>query len=375
MSLGQTDQARDERFMALALAMGRRALGTTAENPPVGCVIEREGRILARGWTQPGGRPHAEVHAMERASSDFEGATAYVTLEPCAHHGKTPPCAEALIAAGIARVVVAAPDPDPRVNGRGVSMLRAAGVTVREGVLQTEAEQDLAGFLSRVRKHRPHVTLKLATSWDGRIATGAGESQWITGPAARRQVHLMRAQADAVMVGGGTARVDDPSLTVRELGLKRAPIRAVVSRRLDLPLTGTLAQSAGTTPLWLLHGPDLDQSLHQAWQGLGARLFEVPVHGGQLDPQGVLRSLADGGVNSVLCEGGGMFAASLLHAGLVDRVVWFVAGMALGAEGYPGIGPMGLDRLADASRFDLREVRQVGADIMQVWDRADQRTA
>lgn len=297
------------------------------------------------------------------------GATAYVTLEPCAHHGKTPPCAEGLIAAGIARVVVAHGDPDPRVSGRGIAMLRAAGIEVVEGIGQTEAARDLQGFLNKVTLGRPMVTLKLASSFDGRIATGSGESQWITGPAARRMVHMQRASHDAVMVGGGTARADLPALTVRDLGVTRQPVRVVLSRHLDLPVEGPLTNTA-EAPVWLVHGEGAAAERQQVWRDLGAKL--VPVALGpdrRVEPAAALRAMAERGLTRVFCEGGGALAASLLMADLVDRLVGFTAGMAIGAEGRPVFGAMGLDALAEAPRFDLESVQQVGPDLMHIWRR------
>ena len=355
--------------MAHALVLGRRGQGRCWPNPAVGCVIVRDGRVVGRGWTQPGGRPHAETQALARAGTAARGATAYVTLEPCAHHGQTPPCAEALIAAGVARVVAAVEDDDPRVAGRGLAMLRAAGIAVETGVLAQEAARDHAGFFLKTGAGRPFVTLKLATTLDGRIATATGESQWITGPGARREVHALRARHDAVMVGGGTARADDPALTVRGLGIRHQPLRIVVSRKLDLPLTGQLAQTAGDVPVWLCHGPDADPGLCEAWEGLGARLVSCRLAGRQVDMRDALHGLGAAGLTRVFCEGGGQLAASLLAAGLVDELICFTAGMALGAEGQPAIGALGVERLAEAPRLALAEVRPVGADVMSVWRR------
>ncbi|MDD9739264.1 MAG: bifunctional diaminohydroxyphosphoribosylaminopyrimidine deaminase/5-amino-6-(5-phosphoribosylamino)uracil reductase RibD [Marinovum algicola] len=359
----------DRRHMAHALVLGRRGQGRCWPNPAVGCVIVRDGRVVGRGWTQPGGRPHAETQALARAGAAARGATAYVTLEPCAHHGQTPPCAEALIAAGVARVVVAVEDDDSRVAGRGLAMLRAAGIAVETGVLAQEAARDHAGFFLKTGAGRPFVTLKLATTLDGRIATATGESQWITGPGARREVHALRARHDAVMVGGGTARADDPALTVRGLGIRHQPLRIVVSRKLDLPLTGQLAQTAGDVPVWLCHGPDADPGLCEAWEGLGARLVSCRLAGRQVDMRDALHGLGAAGLTRVFCEGGGQLAASLLAAGLVDELICFTAGMALGAEGQPAIGALGVERLAEAPRLALAEVRPVGADVMSVWRR------
>ncbi|TNE68996.1 MAG: bifunctional diaminohydroxyphosphoribosylaminopyrimidine deaminase/5-amino-6-(5-phosphoribosylamino)uracil reductase RibD [Rhodobacteraceae bacterium] len=362
-------EAEDLRHMRHALTLGARGLGRTWPNPAVGCVIVRDGRIVGRGWTQPGGRPHAEVMALRQAGEAARGATAYVTLEPCSHHGKTPPCAEALISAGLSRVVVALGDPDPRVNGRGFAMLQSAGVEVVAGLCDAEARAQQQGFLSKVTLDRPMVTLKLAMSWDGRIATATGESQWITGPMARRRVHAMRGTHDAVLVGGGTARADNPTLTIRGLGVDHQPVRLVMSRRLDLPLDSHLARTAGEVPVWLLHGPEAAPELISAWQGLGAELIEVPVTQGQLDAEAALQALGARGLTRVFCEGGGALAASLLSAGLADHVALFTAGLGIGAEGRPGLGALGLDRLAEAPRYQLEKLEQIGPDALSLWAR------
>ena len=359
----------DRRFMATALSLGRRGMGRCWPNPAVGCVIVRDGRIVGRGWTQPGGRPHAERVALDQAGELARGATAYVSLEPCAHYGKTPPCAEALVAAGVARVVAPLQDSDARVAGQGFAILREAGIEVTTGVLADEAARDHAGFFLKTEQGRPFVTLKLASSFDGRIATATGESQWITGQEARRAVHAMRARHDAVMVGAGTARADDPSLTVRGIGVTQQPVRVVVSRRLDLPLMGQLARTAGEVPVWLCCGHDADQERKSAWTGLGARLLECGTHGVQLDPANVLQNLGAAGLTRVFCEGGSALAASLLAADLVDELVGFSAGLVIGAEGMPSIGAMGLGRLAEAPRFELAEARPVGPDILDRWVR------
>ena len=353
--------------MAHALRLGRRGLGRVWPNPAVGCVIVAHGRVIGRGWTQDGGRPHAETVALAQAGEAARGATAYVSLEPCAHHGRTPPCAEALVAAGVARVVTALEDPDPRVAGRGHAILRAAGIEVTTGIGVEEARKDQAGFLSRVERERAMLTLKLATTLDGRIATASGESRWITGPEARRAVHAMRLNHDAVLVGGGTARADDPRLTVRGMGADHQPVRVIAARKLDLPEDGTLAASVGVGPLWLLHGTDAKPDKIAAWTDRGATCIGVGVSGGYLDPARVLHALAERGITRVFCEGGGSLAASLLQAGLVDRLVTFGAGVVLGAEGQPAIAALGVDRLAAAPRFDLTEVRRTGADVMSVW--------
>lgn len=321
-----------------ALRLARRGLGNVWPNPAVGCVLVREGRIVGRGWTQPGGRPHAERMALDAAGAASRGATAYVTLEPCAHHGRTPPCAEALIAAGVARVVSALTDPDPRVAGRGHAMLRAAGIGVTEGVRADAAAALQRGFLTRVTLGRPMVTLKLATSFDGRIATGSGESRWITGAPARRHVHLLRLTHDAVMVGGGTARADLPALNIRGFGAVRQPVRLVIA---NAPIPDLPPEDAAHGPLWVLPGP-----LPEALAELGRR-----------------------GLTRVLCEGGGQLAAGLLGAGLVDELVGYTAGVLLGGDGRAAVGPLGLQHLSDAPRFRLAEARPLGGDLFHRWVR------
>ena len=359
----------DQRFMALALSLGRRGQGLTWPNPAVGCVIVKDGRIVGRGSTSASGRPHAEVNALAQAGALARGATAYVTLEPCAHRGQTPPCAEALVSAGIARVVAPLTDTDPRVSGKGFDMLRAAGIEVTTGLMAEDAARDHVGFFLKTEQGRPFVTLKLATSFDGRIATASGHSQWITGPEARRVVHGLRARHDAVMVGAGTARADDPSLTVRDMGVVRQPVRVVVSRQLDLPMMSVLARTAQEVPVWLCHGPDADPTLKTAWDGIGATLLECGVTARQLDMRAVLHALGNQGLTRVFCEGGGALAASLFAADLVDELVGFTAGLAIGAEGLPSIGALGRSRLDEAGRFELVESRAVGPDVMYRWRR------
>ena len=359
----------DTRFMALALSLGRRGQGIVWPNPAVGCVIVKEGCIVGRGWTQPTGRPHAETEALAQAGPLAQGATAYVTLEPCAHTGRTPPCAGALIDAQVARVVIACSDSDPRVNGRGIAMLQAAGVTVEVGLLRDQARMDQMGFFSRIERGRPMVTLKLASSFDGRIATASGESQWITAAPARRLVHAMRARHDAVMVGGGTARQDDPSLTVRDLGVTRQPQRIVVSAGLDVPVDGALARTARDIPVVICHADSADPDRIARWRDLGATLISCAAASSQIDPADLLQKLGAFGLTRVFCEGGGGLAASLLRADLVDHLIGFTAGVALGADGLAAIGPMGLDTLSRAPRFKLISTQRVGPDVLHTWVR------
>ncbi len=350
--------------MQMALSLGRRGLGRVWPNPSVGCVIVKDGRVVGRGRTADGGRPHAEPQALAMAGTAAKGATAYVTLEPCAHFGKTPPCANALIEAGVARVVIACKDPDPRVNGGGSAMLRAAGIDVTVGICEAEARRDNVGFLSKVERGRPIVTLKLATTLDGRIATSSGESQWITGPEARRRVHMQRATHDAVMVGAGTVRADDPSLTVRGIGIERQPARVVISGSGKLPKTCNLTQTASEIPVFLCHSATSDVS---AWTMQG--VTSVPLSKGD-DVSEALSALGTLGLTRVYCEGGGQLAASLLNAGLIDELVLFTAGKAIGADGRAGLGDLGLERLVDAPSFTMISHENVGDDVMTRWCKA-----
>ncbi len=361
--------ADDARHMRHALALGVRGLGTTWPNPAVGCVIVADGRIVGRGWTQPGGRPHAEVRALAQAGHAARGATAYVTLEPCAHHGHTPPCAGALIAAGIARVVTAVQDPDPRVSGRGHAMLRDAGIEVTEGIEAQAARAAHLGFVTRVTKGRPMVTLKLATTLDGRIATATGESRWITGPQARRAVHALRLSHDAVMVGAGTVRADDPDLTVRDLGAAHHPVRVVLDTGLSADPSCRLGRTARAVPVWLCHGPQATAAARAAWEATGARLIDCAAPDGQVSAAAALQALGSAGLTRVLCEGGGHLAASLLRAGLVDVLVAFGAGRVIGGDGRPAVASLGVTALADAPMFRLDEVAEIGGDVMARWTR------
>lgn len=366
-------ESADIRWMRVALGLARRSLGRVSPNPGVSALLVKNGVVLGRGVTAPGGRPHAETLAIDQARARYgdaalRGATAYVTLEPCNHHGKTPPCTEALISAGIGRLVSPIEDPDPRVSGSGFARLREAGIAVETGVMAAEARRLHRGFLSRIERGRPYTTLKLAATLDGRIATGSGESRWITGPEARRRVHLMRAQADAVLVGAGTAQADDPMLDVRGFGADVSqPLRVVADSRLSLPMASRLAQSAADVPLWLLHGPRATEAARDALASAGARLIEVPAVEGGIDLEAGLRALAGLGISRLMCEGGGGLAASLVRAGLADELWLFQAGKAIGAEGSPALGPLGLDNLAEAPHFALETVERLGDDILSRW--------
>ncbi|UPY36663.1 bifunctional diaminohydroxyphosphoribosylaminopyrimidine deaminase/5-amino-6-(5-phosphoribosylamino)uracil reductase RibD [Sediminicoccus sp. KRV36] len=361
----------DAAHMRAALQLAARGLGNTWPNPAVGCVLVQDGAVVGRGWTQPGGRPHAETQALERAGGLARGATAYVTLEPCSHHGRTPPCCDALIRAGVARVVVALRDPDARVDGRGFARLRQAGITVEEGLLGQEAAALNAGFIRRVTQGLPLVTLKLASTLDGRIATRTGESRWITGPAARRAVHALRARHDAVMVGSGTVLSDDPDLTCRIAGMDPVPmLRVIADARLRTPPGARLVREARMQPSWLLTGAGHSPSALAPYISAGVEVVTIrraprtAEGGGGLQPRAMLAALAARGVTRVLAEGGAGLAAALLRAGLVDRLVWFHAPGTMGAEGVASLGPLGVAALAAMPRFRLAETRPVGADVM-----------
>ncbi|MBW7849189.1 MAG: bifunctional diaminohydroxyphosphoribosylaminopyrimidine deaminase/5-amino-6-(5-phosphoribosylamino)uracil reductase RibD [Rhodospirillales bacterium] len=358
--------------MTAALGLARRGLGDVWPNPAVGCIIVRDGRVVGRGWTQPGGRPHAEPEALARAGDAARGGTAYVTLEPCAHHGKTPPCVESLLAAGIARVVAAAVDPDARVAGKGLDRLREAGVEVSVGLLGKEAAELNAGFFQRTLVGRPLVTLKTATTLDGRIATHAGESRWITGDGARQAAHRLRAESDAIMVGVGTAVADDPELTCRLPGLTaRSPVRLVVDGHLRLPLTSRLVAAARQIPTWLLTLADADPLRREAFQSCGVELIDVTAdHDGNPDLEMALRRLGERGLTRVLVEGGSHLAASLLRRDLVDRLAWFRAPRMFGGDGLPTAMPFGVNRLSDAPTFVRTSVRETASDLMETYRRA-----
>jgi diaminohydroxyphosphoribosylaminopyrimidine deaminase/5-amino-6-(5-phosphoribosylamino)uracil reductase len=365
----------DLHHMRAALALARRGLGNAWPNPAVGCVLVRHGVVVGRGWTQPGGRPHAETEALRRAGSKARGATAYVTLEPCSHHGRTPPCCNALAEAGIARVVMAMRDPDPRVDGRGLAMLRGAGIAVEEGLLEAEARAVNAGFFRRIEAGLPVVTLKLASTLDGRIATASGESRWITGSEARREVHALRARHDAVLVGSGTVLADDPDLTCRIPGMERVPmLRVVADARLRTPPTAGLVATAIVAPTCIVTAPGHPPAALAPFIAAGVTVQTAPAseEGGGLDLRALLAALAQRGVTRVLAEGGAGLAAGLLRAGLVDRLAWFHAPGVMGADGWPAAEGLRLAALAAMPRFRRLAVRPLGADVLTEFERIEE---
>ncbi len=361
----------DADHMRAALGLARRGLGQCWPNPAVGCVVVKHGRVIGRATTAPGGRPHAEPQALAMAGDAARGATVYVTLEPCCHHGRTPPCTDALIAAGVARVVIAVRDCDTRVNGAGIQRLREAGIVVEEGLLGAEAEEVAAGFFSRMCRGRPLVTLKLATTLDGRIATRTGESRWITGDAARRMGHALRGRHDATMVGVGTVLADDPDLTCRLPGFRQVPdIRVVVDSHLRTSLMARLVATARQSPTWLLHADGSDPARRTALTEAGVELIETPRGETGIDLPAALAALAERGITRLLVEGGAQLAASLLRADLVDRIAWFHAPSVMGGDAWPAAQAFGVAHLADMPRFIRAAATPVGLDMLTELRRA-----
>ena len=358
-------------MMRAALALARRSLGRTWPNPAVGCVIVRDGRVIARGRTQEGGRPHAEADAIAHAGELLKGATVYVTLEPCSHHGRTPPCADALVAAGVARVVSALEDPDPRVKGQGHARLKAAGIAVDVGEGAAQAAEINAGFLLRVKEGRPLFHLKLASSLDGRIATASGESKWITGEAARADGQRLRATHDAILVGIGTAVADDPELTCRLPGLAGcSPVRIVLDSKARLAPTSKLATTARQVPVWLVCTSAAPAAAREILQKAGVEIVEVAAGGdGRVDVAAAGQALGARGLTRVLVEGGGQVAAAFLKAGLVDRISSYRAGLVLGGDGRSAVGELGFNRLDFAPRFRLVLARSLAGDTLETWAR------
>jgi diaminohydroxyphosphoribosylaminopyrimidine deaminase/5-amino-6-(5-phosphoribosylamino)uracil reductase len=368
----KVSKAADQRFMQLALTLGRRGQGRTWPNPAVGAVAVKDGVIVGRGWTQPGGRPHAEPEALARAGDAARGATLYVTLEPCSHVGKSPPCAEAIIAAGIARVVSAIEDPNPEVAGQGHARLRAAGITVDIGLGAREAARDHAGHFQRIRDKRPHVILKLAVSSDDKIGAAGRKPVAISGEAARARVHLLRAQCDAILVGIGTVRADDPLLTCRLPGMEaRSPVRVVLDRSLRIPGASRLVHSARETPLWVMTSSLSEAPAAMKLGAAGAQVIRVATTATPpgLDLPAVLHALADKGITRLLVEGGARVASSFVAAGLVDEV-WLLRGPdAIGAEGVAALDALPLTSITQSPAFRVRAGESLQKDTLTIYER------
>jgi diaminohydroxyphosphoribosylaminopyrimidine deaminase/5-amino-6-(5-phosphoribosylamino)uracil reductase len=364
----------DARFMSLALTLGRRGLGRTWPNPAVGAVIVAaapEGpRIVGRGWTQPGGRPHAEVEALRRAGDAARGATLYVTLEPCSHHGRSPPCADALIAAGVVRVVSAIEDPNPLVAGSGHDRLRAAGLSVEVGRGAVQASRDHAGHIRRVRDGRPHVMLKLAVSADEKAGLAGRRPARITGAAAQARVHHMRAQYDAVLTGIGTALADDPLLTCRLPGMAaRSPVRIVLDARLRLPLASRLVASAGNTPLWVVTADGASAATETGLKAHAVEVLHTPAADGRFDLAAVLRMLGERGITRLIVEAGPILAAAFTKADLIDGIALFRAPTAIGPTGIDALEGTRLAALTASPRFVSLGVEAVGDDALEQFER------
>ena len=367
----QASKQADRRFMQLALTLGRRGLGRTWPNPAVGAVVVKDGVVVGRGWTQPGGRPHAEPEALRRAGEAARGATLYVTLEPCSHVGKSPPCADAVIAAGIARVVAAIEDPNPLVAGQGHARLRAAGIAVDVGLGADEAARDHAGHFRRVRDKRPHVILKLAVSADDKIAAVGHKPVAITGEAAKTRVHLLRAQCDAILVGIGTVLADDPLLTCRLPGMAaRSPVRLVLDRALRVPGNSRLVHSARQTPLWLMASELAEAPAATKLTAAGAQVIRLPPTAAQgLDLPAVLHALSERGITRLMVEGGSRVASSFVAAGLVDEIWLLRGGDAIGADGIAALHALPLTAITQSPEFCVRASETLDKDSLTVYER------
>jgi len=356
----------DNQFMQRAISLSLRGLGNTAPNPNVGCIIVApDGNIVGRGWTSPTGRPHAETNALEQAGTNAKGATAYITLEPCSHYGKTPPCAESLINAGISRAVIGTKDPSPHVNGQGINLLKQAGIDITLGVCENDARQAMAGFFKVLEYQRPYTTLKLATSADGYIAWPDGNSKWITGERAREFSHLLRAQNDAMLIGVGTVLADNPSLTCRLPDLeKQSPIRIIADSRLRTPPSSNIITSASQeTPTWILHDENHANS-HKITKS-NVTLLPQPIdQSNHLDIKKALTTLAQRGITRLLSEGGSHLAASLIKNNLVDELIWIKAPIIIGEGGLPAIYDQEIATLLNKGKWKKGEQFMLDKDTI-----------
>lgn len=352
--------------MKMAIREARKGRGRTSPNPCVGAVVVKEGRVVAKGYHRRAGTPHAEVIALDRAASEASGATIYVTLEPCNHTGRTPPCTEKILAAGIARVVVGMNDPNPLVNGSGNDYLAERSLEVVSGVMDEECHKLNRSFIKHITTGLPWVIMKAGLSIDGRIATGTGHSKWITGEDSRREVHRMRDRVDAIMVGSGTALADDPSLTTRLSGRNgRDPLRVILDSSLQLSPDATMLQQDSSAATWVFCGPDADLTHHRRLVDSGAVIKTVEkAPGGGLDLSEVLKVLGQAEITTLMVEGGGMVHASFLRQRLYDQAILFIAPIFIGSEGVPVVGSLGLDTVADGRKFCLESTRRYGDDVM-----------
>lgn len=352
----------DRHFMRIAVALGMLSLGTATPNPAVGCVLVRGGKIVGFGRTASGGRPHAETEAIENAAKRARGSTAYVSLEPCAHFGQTPPCAEALVGAGVKRVVIGCVDPFPKVRGRGIAILRRAGIEVTTGVCEDEAKRANEGFFTRIEKGRPMVLLKLAATLDGRIAASSGDSRWISSEESRAMVHEWRRESDAVMVGAGTVSADNPRLTCRIEG-GRDPVRVVIDGKLSTARTARVYRQRSAAGAIIVTTAQNADAARRRYGSPRVEVIAAKARGGEIDLRDVMRRLGERGWNRVLLEGGAHLAASALASGVVDRVAFFLAPRILGG-GLPAVEGLDFARIKDSLRLDDIRVRRIGADLL-----------
>lgn len=360
--------ADDSRFMDLAFTLGRRGLGNTWPNPAVGAVIVKDGIIVARGWTQPGGRPHAEVEALRRAKKDAQGATLYVTLEPCSHQGKSPPCADAIIRAGIVRVVSALEDPNPEVAGKGHEKLRARGIVVDVGLGADEARRAHAGHIARMTKQRPHVMLKMAISADGKVGLAGRKPAALSGEAARDRVFQLRGRSDAILVGVGTVLSDNPHLTCRLPGMEeQSPVRIVLDAQLRVPLSTAVVATVRETPTWVFASRKASTIAEEILQQRGCKVFRAEEKDGRLDLDHVLKTLAGEGIGRLMVEGGPTVAGALVEAGLVDEAVLVRSEKTIGEDGIAPLEGMPLDALT--SGLHARGSETLGPDTIETYER------
>ena len=366
-----TQNTIDKKWMSLTLSLAKRTKGATWPNPNVGCVIVKDDKLIGRGWTAPTGRPHAETLALKSAGEASVNSTAYVTLEPCAHTGETKPCTASLIGANVARVVIATRDPDPRVSGRGLELLKNAGISITEGVLKNEACYEHFGFFNRILNGKPKITLKLATSLDGKIATKNNESKWITGEKSRKLTHLYRMQSDAVMIGSRTAIIDDPLLDVRHIASKQQPARIIIDTTLKTPLTSKIFQSANKFKTIICCAHNIDNRLFSTWINQGSEIIKCKTKmDGQIDLIDAMKHLSTIGINNIFCEGGASLATSLLKENLIDEFISMTSGLLIGANGRSVVGSFGNLSISNLPILKLRESYKYGQDVVSIWTKS-----
>jgi len=357
-------------FMKSALFMARQGLGRTWPNPSVGCVIVKSGHVIARARTADGGRPHAETIALARAGEAAKGADMYVSLEPCAHHGRTPPCVDAIIQAGIGRVIIGCRDAAAHVNGKGVEALQKAGIEVIEGICEEQARALNQGFFLAQAKKRPFITLKIASTLDSKIASAGGESKWITGEQARRYAHLERSRHDAIAIGSGTLLTDDPSLTTRLQGVDHDPVRIVFDTHLKTPKDAKVFENISTAPLWIICGEGADDVKADQLTDQGARIIRAQIENEHLHLRSALNTLSENGITRLLVEGGASLISAFLRQGLYERILWFRSSSVMGASGRHAVDNLNIDHLDDMLRLTRKEVKPLGSDILEIFEKS-----